>query len=98
MSAVENRADGDREGASAIAALPALITAIAARVTADVFALAIRANRMAMPTRLFKVVNRLFVGLEGLEKFQDVHGCTVLFDALPYLNPSLCQVQKRTIP
>jgi hypothetical protein len=98
MSAVKNRANGDCESASAIATLPALITAIAAYMPPDILALAIRANGMPVPTRLFKVVNRLFIGLERLEKFENVHGCTVSFDALPYLNPCFCQVQKRTIP
>ena len=36
-----------------------------------------------MPSHLFKVVNRLFVGLEGFTEIQDVHGRTVSFDALP---------------
>jgi hypothetical protein len=81
MSAMENRSDGDREGTGAIAALPALITAIAARVPSDILAFAIRANRMPAPTRLFEVVNGLFVCVEGLKKFEDVHGCTVSFDA-----------------
>jgi hypothetical protein len=86
MSAVEDRADSNREGAGAIATLPALSTAIAACVPTYIPALAIRANRVSMPPRLFKMVNRLFIGLEGLEKFENVHWCTISFDALPYLN------------
>ena len=98
MSAVEDCADGDCEGFITIAALPTLISPIAARVPPDILALAIRAYRMSVPSGLFKVVNCLFVGLERLEKIEDIHGCTVSFDALPYLNPGFCQVQKRTIP
>ena len=98
MSAVKDCADRNREGAGAIATLPALITTVSTDVPPYVSALAIRANRVSMPPRLLKMVNGLFVGLEGLEKFEDVHGCTVSFDALPYLNPRFCQVQKRTIP
>jgi hypothetical protein len=98
MSAVENRADSNRESAGTIAALPTLITAIAARMPSDIPALTIGTYWAPAPTRLFKVVDGLFVGLEGLKEVENVHGCTVLFDALPYLNPSFCQVQKRTIP
>jgi hypothetical protein len=57
MSAMENRADGNREGTGAIATLPTLIAAIAAYVPPDILALAIRAHRVPVPTRLFKVVN-----------------------------------------
>jgi len=97
MSAMENRADGNSKRASAISALPPLIIAVATDVPPYVFTFAIRANRMSAPPGLFKMVNRLFVSLERLEKIEDVHECTVLFDALPYLNPCFCQVQKRTI-
>ncbi len=98
MGAVKDCSDSDREGARAISTLPPLITAIPARVPPNVFALAIGANRMAVPPRLFEVVNCLFIGLESLEKIEDVHGCTGLFDALPYLSAGFCQVHKRTIP
>ena len=64
MSAVKDRANGDREGAGAITTLPALITAITTNVPAYILALAIRANLASMPSRLFKMVNRLFIGLE----------------------------------
>ena len=66
MSAVKDRANGDREGAGAITTLPALITAITTNVPAYILALAIRANLASMPSRLFKMVNRLFIGLEGV--------------------------------
>jgi len=77
MSAVKDRANRNSEGARAIAALPALIITVAAHVPPDAFAFAIGTYGATVPTHLFKVVNCLFVGLEGLEKFEDVHGCTV---------------------
>jgi len=82
MSAVENCADGYSKCTSTRATLPTLIVTIAARMASNILALAIGAYWASMPPRLFKVVNRLFVCLEGLEKIEDVHGCTVSFDAL----------------
>lgn len=98
MRAVEDRANSNSERASAVAALPPLITTVATDMPPYVFALAIRANWVPVPPRLFKMVNRLFVGLEGLEKFEDVHGHTISFDAQPYHDRLGWQVHKRTIP
>ncbi|MFZ0495494.1 MAG: hypothetical protein WBE80_15920 [Methylocella sp.] len=70
MSAVKERAGRHRDGTGALAALPALITTVAAHVPPDVLALTIWAHRLPMPSHLFKVVNRLFAGLEGLKEIR----------------------------
>jgi DNA methylase len=96
MSAVEYCTDGHREGFITIAALPALISPVAARMPADVIALAIRAYWMPMPSGFFKVVDRLFVGLKGLEEVKDVHGAP--FCSMRYRTSILAFVKSKSEP
>jgi len=74
MGSVKHCANGDGKSTGAIATLPALALAVPARMTANRFAFAIWTNRTPAPTRRLKMLNRLFLRLERLEKFEDVHG------------------------
>ena len=73
MRAVEQRADRHREGAATIPALPARHIPVAAGMAARADATAVGAMRLAGPAHLFQMLNRLLLGLKGLEDFEDIH-------------------------
>jgi hypothetical protein len=96
MGAVKDRANGNSESAVAITTLPPLISTIAANMTADIVTLAIRAYRMPVPSSLFKVVDCLFIGLEGLEKFEGVRGAP--FCSMRYHTSIIAFVKSKSVP
>ena len=73
MRAVKEGANRYREGAGAIAALPTRPASIAAGMAANVLALAIWTHWPTMPANTLKIFDCLFLGLEGLEDFNNVH-------------------------